>query len=88
MVGKKVVTPPVPAEKESSPNEYKRTESAPSGSNIISTYLKEQMERAEQQQKGAESEAVMDQESSIDPGNISSEAEAFAEEELPEGKQE
>lgn len=88
VVGKKVVTPPVPAEKESSPNEYKRTESAPSGSNIISTYLKEQMERAEQQQKGAESEAVMDQESSIDPGNISSEAEAFAEEELPEGKQE
>jgi membrane-bound lytic murein transglycosylase D len=41
-------------------NEYKRSEDVREGSNIISNYLKEQMEKVGQQEGGAESEAVVE----------------------------
>ena len=41
-------------------NEYKRSEDVGEGSNIISNYLKEQMEKVGQQEGGAESEAVVE----------------------------
>lgn len=41
-------------------NEYKRSEDVGEGSNIISDYLKEQMEKVGQQEGGAESEAVVE----------------------------
>lgn len=45
-------------------NEYKRSEDVGEGSNIISNYLKEQMEKVGQQEGGAESEAVVEVEDS------------------------
>jgi len=45
-------------------NEYKRSEDVGEGSNIISDYLKEQMEKVGQQEGGAESEAVVEVEDS------------------------
>ena len=41
-------------------NEYKRSEDVGEGSNIISNYLKEQMEKVGQQEGSAESEAVVE----------------------------
>jgi len=71
----------VPCSKEEEPSakEYKRADVSPSGSEIISSYLEEQMERVNRQQSGAEAGNVSDEEAAVGSNTQDSEKTAIAE---------